>query len=186
MWREILVSGVSYGDKAVRTILVYVALVVLLRFVGKRDLAQLNNLDLVVMLLLSNVVQNAIIGPDNSVTGALFGAAVLLATNTVLDRATLRWHRIGRLLEGGTTVLARDGAYLPPALSRLGLRREDLDAEVQRAGGDAVTETSVITLEPGGTVLVRLNDRDQPADKADIDELRRALTRLERALAARP
>ena len=83
---ELWTIGIPAADKVVRTVLVYVGLAVLLRLAGKRNLAQLNSFDLVVVLLLSNVVQNALIGPDNSLTGALLGAVVLLAVNAVVVR----------------------------------------------------------------------------------------------------
>ncbi|NEB07117.1 DUF421 domain-containing protein, partial [Streptomyces sp. SID13726] len=107
-------SEIPYPEKALRTIGVYVLILLLLRIVGKRQLAQLNTFDLVVMLLLANVVQNAVIGPDNSVLGAAFGAAVLLAVNNVVVRAAARYEWLGRLLEAPPTTLARDGHWLTP------------------------------------------------------------------------
>jgi len=91
VWHDMFSSGIPYAEKAIRTVLVYLALLVLLRLVGKRGLAQLNTFDLVVMMLLSNVVQNAVIGNDNSLVGGLFGAAVLLFTDAVLVRQAARW-----------------------------------------------------------------------------------------------
>src|SRR6187455_2975855 len=79
------------GEKVIRTIAVYLIVVVLLRIMGRRTVAQLNAFDLVVLLLLSNVVQNAIIGPDNSLLGGLIGAVVLLAANFVLVSSSFRW-----------------------------------------------------------------------------------------------
>jgi len=81
IWNDLLVPGIPYLEKALRTLLVYVAVLLGLKLAGKRELSQLNPFDLVVLLLLSNTVQNAIIGNDNSVVGGLFGAAVLLLTN---------------------------------------------------------------------------------------------------------
>ena len=74
IWSDLLVPGVPVLEKAIRPLIVYVALLLLLRMFGKRELAQLNQFDLVVLLMLSNTVQNAIIGNDNSVTGGLIGA----------------------------------------------------------------------------------------------------------------
>lgn len=142
-------NEIPYLEKALRTIAVYALILVLLRIVGKRQLAQLSTFDLVVMLLLANVVQNAVIGPDNSVVGAAFGAAVLLAVNAVVVRAAARYEWLGRLLEGTPTTLARDGHWLTPVIRRSGLRVADLDAAVRHQGGDDVTETSEVTLEPG-------------------------------------
>ena len=95
--------GISPGEKAFRTVAVYLALLVLLHLSGKRSLAQLNSFDLVVLLLLSNVVQNAIIGNDNSLTGGLMGAVILLGVNVVLVRAAFMSPRFGKALQGGPT-----------------------------------------------------------------------------------
>src|SRR6266511_5215762 len=96
--------GVPVAEKVVRTVLVYGGLAVLLRVAGKRNLAQLNSFDLVVVLLLSNVVQNAIIGPDDSLTGGLLGAAVLVAVNASVVRGVARAPRLSRWFEGSPTV----------------------------------------------------------------------------------
>ena len=90
----------SIPEKILRTVVVYFAIVILLRIFGKRELAQLNSFDLVVLLLLSNVVQNAIIGPDNSLWGGLIGAATLLLLNTFVVRVTKRYPRLDQALRG--------------------------------------------------------------------------------------
>ncbi|MFK0217144.1 DUF421 domain-containing protein [Streptomyces vinaceus] len=171
-------GDIPYLEKALRTIGVYVLILLLLRIVGKRQLAQLSSFDLVVMLLLANVVQNAVIGPDNSVLGAAFGAAVLLGVNTLVVRAAARHEWLGRLLEGTPTTLARDGHWLTGVIRRNGLRRADLDAAVRHQGGDDVTETTEVTLEPGGALVVQLAEPNQSADKADIAALKAALSTL--------
>ena len=81
-----LTMDISFWEKILRTVVVYLGILILIRVAGKRLLAQMNSLDLVVILLLSNVVQNAIIGPDNSVLGAMIGAVVLVGFNALLDR----------------------------------------------------------------------------------------------------
>ena len=88
------------GEKILRPILVYIFLVLLLRIFGKRELAQLNPFDLVVLLTLSNTVQNAIIGDDNSVTGGMIGAATLLIVNYIVVRTLYGHKRLDRLVEG--------------------------------------------------------------------------------------
>ncbi|MEU3496506.1 DUF421 domain-containing protein [Kitasatospora cineracea] len=186
MWQDMFDAGISYGEKTLRTVLVYLALLVLLRVIGKRGLAQLNTFDLVVMLLLSNVVQNAVIGNDDSVTGGLYGALVLLATDWVLVRQAARWNWFNRLLDGTPTVLARDGVYDRRTIARQGIRVADLDVAVRHQGGDAIGETSLIVLEPGGTLLVKLKEGDQVADKADVAALRAALAAIEARLPAGP
>ncbi len=186
MWSDLFDVGISYGEKAVRTVAVYLIVLVLLRFAGKRDLAQLNTFDLVVMLLLSNVVQNAVIGPDNSVSGAAVGAAVLMAVNAVVVRVAQSSDRLGRVLEGTSVELARDGNWLTKPVRRYGLRTADLDVAVRRQGGDDIAEASTVSLEPGGALLVTLKDGDQAADKNDIDELTRKIEALQRQIAELP
>lgn len=182
MWHDMTTLGVPYAEKAIRTVVVYFALILLFRVVGKRGIAQLNEFDLVVMLLLSNVVQNAVIGPDNSLVGGLFGAVVLLAVNAVLLRYATSFRWVSWLFEGTPSVLAADGKYDHRAMRRQGLRRGDLDVAIHEQGGDSVAETDLVVLTPGGTVLVRLNDDDHTADKADVRELLQALHRIERRL----
>ncbi|MFI6324426.1 DUF421 domain-containing protein [Nonomuraea sp. NPDC050556] len=189
IWDDLVTVGVPLAEKVIRTVVVYLAILFLLRLAGKRELAQLNTFDLVVMLLLSNVVQNAVIGPDNSVLGGLIGAAVLLGANALVVRTASHWPRLNRLLEGEPTVLARDGHYDLPAIRRLGIRRADIAVAVKKQGGDHITDTELVTLEPGGRLLVRLRSDEEDASAGDIAMLHAQLTRIERRLdelSARP
>lgn len=179
---DILALGVPFLDKVFRTVAVYLCVVVLLRLVGKRDMAQLNTFDLVVMLLLSNVVQNAIIGPDNSLVGGVIGAIVLVGANAMLTRAAAEWGWLAKLFESRPTVLARDGAYDDHNLKRLGLRHADLDVAIKRQGGTRVEDVAEATLEPGGTVVVRLRPEEENATLADIARLEERLVRIEALL----
>src|SRR3954465_233257 len=132
MWTDLTHLDISVLDKIVRTVVIYFGLAVLLRLAGKRDLAQLNSFDLVVVLLLSNVVQNAIIGNDNSLTGGLVGAAVLILINALVVRASVASPAIAKLFEGTETTLVESGRYDDAALRREGLRRAHVDAAVKR------------------------------------------------------
>src|SRR5579864_9253164 len=105
-------------EKLLRPVIVYLALVVLLRVFGKRELAQLNPFDLVVLLSLSNTVQNAIIGDDNSITGGVIGAFGLLAINWLVVRTLYKSPRLMRAVEGRATVLVRDGKINHDAVRR--------------------------------------------------------------------
>ncbi|MCO5996716.1 DUF421 domain-containing protein [Actinoallomurus rhizosphaericola] len=162
-------------EKLLRTVLVYIGLAVLLRLGGKRDLAQLNSFDLVVMLLLSNVVQNAVIGNDNSLTGGLLGAAVLVVINSLMVRLVNRHPRLVRLFEGRPTTVIRDGQVVSKALRRLGLRRSDVVAACRRQGADNISEIADATLSPGGALVVTL---DEDHHDATIGDLRRENDRL--------
>src|SRR2546427_10962624 len=106
---DMFVLGLPVAEKMLRPIIVYVFLIVGLRLAGKRELAQLNPFDLVVLLSLSNTVQNAIIGDDNSITGGLIGALALLTINWALTRVLFRMPKVNEALEGSETVLIRRG-----------------------------------------------------------------------------
>jgi len=175
IWHDLWNIQIPPVEKLLRTVLVYVGLAVLLRLGGKRDLAQLNSFDLVVMLLLSNVVQNAVIGNDNSLTGGLLGAAILVALNAVMVRLVNRHPRLVRLFEGRPTTLIRDGLVIPKALHRLGLRRADVVAACRRQGADDISEIANATLSPGGALVVTL---DESHHDATIGDLRREHDRL--------
>lgn len=178
MWNDLMHLGVSVPDKVIRTVVVYLVLIVLLRLAGKRDLAQLNSFDLIVVLLLSNVVQNAVIGPDNSLLGGLIGATVLIAANAVLVRSVRSHPRLADTLEGTTTVLARAGQWIPGALRREGVRQADMDAALRRQNAYKIEDVDVVRLEPGGTIVVDLRAELESATRADIARLEAKLDRL--------
>jgi uncharacterized membrane protein YcaP (DUF421 family) len=182
MWNDLMDLGISVPDKVLRTIAVYVVLLVLIRLAGKRDLAELNSMDLVVMLLLSNVVQNAIIGPDDSLLGGAIGAVVLITVNSVMVRWVSRSERLARVLEGTPTVLASDGQWNTGALRREGLRLADIEAAMRRQGGDGIQEIEELTLEPGGAIVARLLPGDQ---NASVDDIRRLEAKLDELLSRR-
>jgi uncharacterized membrane protein YcaP (DUF421 family) len=143
-----------FVEKLVRPVIVYLVLVVLLRLFGKRELAQLNPFDLVVLLSLSNTVQNAIIGDDNSVTGGIIGAFGLLAINWVVVRILFRSPRLTRALEGRSTVLLRNGQLDLRALARESLTREEMLDVIHRQGFEHFHECHRIELEPNGAFYV--------------------------------
>src|SRR4051812_36675984 len=156
MGHDLLHLDVSVAEKVIRTVVVYAVLAVLLRLAGKRDLAQLNTFDLVVMLLLSNVVQNAIIGPDDSLVGGVIGAAILVAVNAVVVRSSAANPRLARAFEGTPTVLIDDGSFNDSALRHEGLRRSDVEAAIRHQGASDETEVERATLGVGGAVVVEL------------------------------
>src|SRR6267143_1537462 len=108
MWTHMFALNLPLAEKILRPAIVYAFLVILLRIFGKRELAQLNPFDLVVLLSVSNTVQNAIIGDDNSVTGGLIGAFSLLLTNYLVVRFLYAHRRIDQILEGSPTVLVEN------------------------------------------------------------------------------
>jgi uncharacterized membrane protein YcaP (DUF421 family) len=145
-------------EKLLRPIIVYLVLVLLLRLFGKRELAQLNPFDLVVLLSLSNTVQNAIIGDDNSITGGVVGAFSLLGINWILVRVLFRSPRLTRVLEGRAAILIRDGQIDRKAMERESLTREELIEVIHRQGFEHVSEVRRCELEPNGTFYVEAFD----------------------------
>ena len=176
MIHDLFVAGVPLAEKAIRSVAVYLFLVVLLRLAGKREFAQLNNGDLVVLLLLSNTVQNAIIGNDNSLWGGLFGAAVLLAANRGLTRVTYDRPWLVRMIEGTPTTLVAHGRIKVKSLRRELITREQLMAAVRHQGATHLQDVDLAVIEPNGALTVELHDR--------IGEVLERLRRLEAAVAA--
>jgi uncharacterized membrane protein YcaP (DUF421 family) len=174
-------------EKLLRPAIVYLALVVLLRIFGKRELAQLNPFDLVVLLSLSNTVQNAIIGDDNSVSGGIIGAFGLLAVNWLVVRALFRSPKLTRMMEGRSAVLIRNGQVDKKALQRESLSREELLSVVHKQGFEDFHEVQRCELEPNGTFYVEAFE-PSIADKRHIELMARfdALGREIAALRAQP
>ncbi len=175
IWTHLTHLDVPVTEKVARTVLVYAGLGVLMRFAGKRVLSQLNTFDLVVVLLLSNVVQNAIIGPDNSVLGGLIGAVVLVAVNAVWERIATSSDASARLLEGNPSILVRDGVADRGTIARVGLRLPEVMAALHRQGADRIEDVQVASLEPGGAIRMELTE---DARSASYGELRVAVAEL--------
>ena len=169
-------------EKLARPVIVYLVLVVLLRIFGKRELAQLNPFDLVVLLSLSNTVQNAIIGEDNSVTGGIIGAFGLLAINWLVVRVLFRSPRLTRVLEGKAAILVRNGQLDQRALDRESLTREELMDAIHRQGFESLHQVRRCELEPNGAFYVEPFE-PSAADKHHAELLGR-LDALSREVAA--
>ena len=170
-------------EKLLRPIIVYLVLVLLLRLFGKRELAQLNPFDLVVLLSLSNTVHNAIIGDDNSVTGGVIGAFSLLAVNWIVVRILFRSRRLTRLLEGRATVLVRNGQIDRKALEKESLTQTELIEVIHRQGFEHVSAVRRCELEPNGTFYVEafdpsIDDKRHAELMAKIDALSREVASL--------
>src|SRR4051794_3287630 len=166
MWSSIFTMGAPLVEKIVRPILVYFFLVLMLRVFGKRELAQLNPFDLVVLLSLSNTVQNAIIGDDNSLLGGLIGAVALLSTNYLVVRFLFRHRRLDQIFEGSPTTLIDKGKLVPRNLSKEMMTRAELQAVAHRQGFE-LDDIEECRLEPGGVFYIR-------AKKPNDDETRHA------------
>lgn len=152
MLQDMFALGVPLAEKIVRPILVYIFLVVGLRLAGKRELAQLNPFDLVVLLTLSNTVQNAIIGNDNSITGGVIGAATLLVVNYGVNRFLYGHEQLERLVEGEADVLIENGVVRDDALKRELITRVDLETAAHKQGFTLLDEIDRAVLEPSGSI----------------------------------
>src|SRR5664279_3280888 len=142
-------------EKIIRPILVYAFLVILLRVFGKRELAQLNPFDLVVLLSLSNTVQNAIIGDDNSVSGGMIGAITLLVTNYLVVRYLFRHRRLDQLMEGKPATLIKDGHTCKSEMARELLTTAELQSVIRRQGFEAVSYTHLRAHETDSYLVCR-------------------------------
>jgi uncharacterized membrane protein YcaP (DUF421 family) len=171
------------AEKLLRPVIVYLALVILLRLFGKRELAQLNPFDLVVLLSLSNTVQNAIIGDDNSVSGGILGAFGLLAINWLVVRVLFRSPRLTRAFEGQSTTLVRNGQVDAKALERESLTREELLSVIHRQGFEGFHQVRLCQLEPNGTFHIEavepsLAEKHHADLLARLDALQREVVSL--------
>lgn len=180
---DLWVVQVPILEKILRTVLVYALVLLLFRVAGKRGLATLNTFDFVVMFLLSNVVQNAVIGADNSLLGGVIGAVTLVAVNAAMNRWVASDERAERLLEGTATTVISDGAFVPDALRRLALRTSEIEHAVRVQNGDSVEEVADARLEPGGQLIVTLKEADQTATHSDIEAIQARLAAIEELLA---
>jgi uncharacterized membrane protein YcaP (DUF421 family) len=152
IWKDMFVLGVPILEKIFRPIIVYAFLIAGLRLSGKRELAQLNPFDLVVLLTLSNTVQNAIIGDDNSVTGGIIGATSLLAINYLVVRFLYDHRKIDQIVEGRADILVEDGKVHEHKLKRELITKEELAAAARKQGFETLAEVRQCVLEPGGTL----------------------------------
>jgi uncharacterized membrane protein YcaP (DUF421 family) len=185
MWHDLFIFQIPVLEKVVRTVAVYLLILLIFRVIGKRSIGSLNTMDFVVMFLLSNVVQNAIIGNDNSLIGGAVGAGTLVLTNAIVDRLAFEFPAFRRLVEGTATQVVDDGKVDAAALRRLGMRQEELDHAIHLQDGDDVSEIGNGTLQPGGQLILTLKPGEQDADHNDIADLRKQLDRIE-ALLRRP
>src|SRR3989449_4688653 len=151
-WKDMFVMGLPLAEKILRPIIVYAFLVVSLRLSGKRELVQLNPFDLVVLLTLSNTVQNAIIGEDNSVLGGIIGATSLLLTNYLVVRFLYDHRKLDQLVEGRADVLVEGGKVRARNLKRELITMSQLEAAARKQGFESLSEVEQCVLEPGGTL----------------------------------
>ena len=181
LWTDMFVLGLPVLEKVLRPAIIYVFLVAGLRLGGKRELAQLNPFDLVVLLTLSNSVQNAIIGDDVTVTGGIIGASTLLAINSVVVRFLFKHRTLDRLIEGEKDVLIDHGKINMERLNREAVTLAELAAAAHRQGFASLHEVERAVLEPGG--IISFLGRKPSAEDTRHSELLERLDRITRDLA---
>lgn len=186
MLHDMFHLSLPVAEKILRPVIVYLCLIVYLRIFGKRELAQLNPFDLVVLLSLSNTVQNAIIGDDNSVSGGLIGAFALLAANWGLNRLLFRMPKLNDALQGKETLLIRNGKVDESAMRREILTREELIGVLHKQNIRGFGDVAKCTLEPGGTFYVESMKDSFPRTRHEellqkIDDLMREVKTLKAA-----
>lgn len=152
IWKDMFVLGVPLLEKILRPVLIYAFLVISLRLSGKRELVQLNPFDLVVLLTLSNTVQNAIIGEDNTVLGGIIGATSLLVTNYLVVRFLYNHRKLDQIVEGRADVLIEDGKVRTQHLRKELITMPQLQAAAHKQGFTSLSEVEQCVLEPGGTL----------------------------------
>lgn len=150
-WHAVLIPAVPLGEKILRPVIIYFGLIFMLRVAGKRELAQLNPLDLIVLLTLSNAVQDAIIGPDDSVLGGLLGAVTLIAVNYLVVSLAHRSTAIEELIEGGPDVVIKKGRLQQNRLESERISPQELEAAARRQGFASLKDVDQAILYPGGT-----------------------------------
>ena len=149
-------------EKAVRSLVVYLFLLLAFRVTGKRQVGELTPFDLIVLLIISNVVQNAIIGPDDSLGGGLIGAAVIFLVNYIVAEITFRSRRVRRLLEATPTLLVHNGRILHKNLTSERVTLDELHAALRRSGVAAVEQVRAAVLEENGGISVIPRIADDP------------------------
>lgn len=176
IWSDMFSLPIPVLEKIIRPILVYFVLLLAFRIFGRRQLAQLNPMDLTVLLMLSNTVQNAVIGEDNSLIGGVIGAAALMTVNWLLNNLTYRYPRLSEAIEGAPQTLIDDGIMDKHTVHRENISVQDFHEVLHKEGINRVDQVEKAYLEPSGLITV------VPKDDARIDEINQRLAVIEQLL----
>jgi uncharacterized membrane protein YcaP (DUF421 family) len=180
MWTSMFLPEISILEKMFRPVIVYLFLLVGLRLAGKRELAQLNSMDLIVLLTLSNTVQNAIIGPDNSMSGGLIGATTLLAINYAVVRFLYSHEKIDRIVEGESDTLIENGKVLTDRLNKELVTLSELEIAAHKQGFASLAHVDRAVLEAGG--VISFVGKQPPPDAVRHSELTTRMDEISRKL----
>ena len=182
MWNDMFSLGPSVAEKILRAFFIYILLLLALRLGGKRELGQLNTMDFIVLLAVANAVQNGIIGNDNSITGAVIGAATLFMINGIASIGVSKSRYLRRLLVGSPTPLVESGIVNERNLRRLRMTEDDVLQAIVEAGGENLADVDRCVIEPNGHIAVTLVEHD--ASAAQIAAVQAQLDRIEALLRA--
>ena len=159
------IPGIPVQEKILRSVVVYLFLLLAFRFTGKRQVGQLTPFDLVVLLIIANVVQNAVIGDDNSLGGGLLGAVIILALNWVVVEASFRFKPLRRLMAGEPTLLVHNGKVLRASMDREKITMQDLEAALRRSGVAGLEKVRYAVLEENGQISVISRSSPDPPSR---------------------
>ena len=149
-----LTLAVPWWEIVLRTVVVYVFVLAMLRIAGKRELGQMTPFDLVVILVISNAVQNAMVGNDTSLLGGIVAAATLTVVNVAVGRFGRRVPLLQHVLAGEPRLLLRDGTLIPENLEQEDVTREEVEMAAREHGIADLGELSAAILEPDGSISV--------------------------------
>jgi uncharacterized membrane protein YcaP (DUF421 family) len=152
--QAIAIDPLSLAIIVLRTVVVYAVLLLALRFAGKRELGQMTPFDLVVLLIIANAVQTAMVGSDTTLTGGLIAAFVLLGVNRLVDRLGLGSARARHALIGTPTLLVHDGQVVHANMVREGIAEEEVLEALREHGVDSLAHVKLAVLEVDGTISV--------------------------------
>jgi uncharacterized membrane protein YcaP (DUF421 family) len=152
MWQ----LSLPWWEFVIRGLIVYGFLIALLRLTGRRQVGQLAPFDLVLLLVLSNAVQNAMNGGDNSVLGGVLSAVTLVAANWLVSYLTYRSKRLQRVVEGRPQLVVHNGHVYRDVMAREKLTQSELDAAIRQAGCGSVHDVHFAVLENNGQISVRV------------------------------
>jgi uncharacterized membrane protein YcaP (DUF421 family) len=154
MW----IWNISLLEVVVRTFLIYVVVLAGIRLTGKREVGQMASYELVLILLLANAVQNAMTGPDTSLSGGIAGAATLLLTNAILTRISSRSRKVRAALEGTPTILVLKGKVIKKNMEKEHIVQDELEQALREHGVSKWEDVGIAVLEVDGSISVLKND----------------------------
>ena len=174
----VLTPSLPLWEIVLRTALVFLAVLGLLRLAGKREIGRMSLADFVVILVIANAVQNALNGADPSLTGGLVSAATLVAMSYLLDRYGRRAPLLGRLLSGEPTLLLQDGRLIAQNLRREHLYPEDVETAAREHGLADLSDIAAAVLESDGSISIIPKRGDMHRSSRGADTSRRAASTL--------